>query len=277
MWLGYLLSAALNALLHLPLLLRLMWRNRTSRTPLPQHPEVIITLTSHGRRLRWVHLAIESVAHAGPVELWLEPRDYAAPRPAGLQRLCDRGLRIRKAEPGLGPHTKYLPAARAHPGRWLITIDDDVLYLPWCVPRLIDAARPHHITAHRAHRIRLNNQRIAPYSQWRPVRSTDASLLHVATGVSAVCYPPRFVHTLAQLSRQDLGASLRCDDLFLHHAALRAGLPVAQVRPRPAHFPLLPSAAWRPLVRSNLSRGNDAAIAQLYSVEDVQQLGRALG
>ena len=274
-WLNYLSTAAINALRHLPLLLRLVWRNHTSRTPVPQHPHVVISLSSYGRRLRWVHLAIESVAHAAPVELWLEPQDYHASRSAGLQRLCARGLRIRQAEPGLGPHTKYLPASRAHPQSWLITIDDDVLYPPACVPQLLAAARPTQITAHRAHRIRLQGQRIAPYIHWNPVRSTRASLLHVPTGVSGVCYPPKFVQRLAQLRREDIDASLHCDDLLLHHTALRAELPVAQVAATPRTFPLLPSAALNPLVRENLAHGNDAAIARLYTRDDVVTLDQA--
>ena len=89
MWVGYVLGQVASFFLTLLRMLPLAIANRLSRTRIPQEGDVVISLTSHGKRLNKVHFTLESIARGytkAPIVLWLDEHDYNAPLPVSLQR-----------------------------------------------------------------------------------------------------------------------------------------------------------------------------------------------
>jgi hypothetical protein len=251
-------------------------RNRLSRRPVADPAgSADVMLTSFGTRLDRVHLVIESIAAgaARPRSLTLVVnRPEFRPGP-GLARLVARGLRLVPSE-DLGPHKKYRPhLARATFERPLVTADDDVFYPRRWLRDLLDVAGSHpgHVVAHRTHVIMLRDGAIAPYLDWRTNTSTAAHPRHFATGIGGVLYPPAM---LAALRRSPFPEHCRhADDIWLHAVALRSGVSVRQVRPRPAEFRPVPGIAGSDLFDRNvIGGGNDAVIAAVYTVDDVAAL-----
>ena len=62
MWVGYVLGQVASFFLTLLRMLPLAIANRLSRTRIPQDGDVVISLTSHGKRLNKVHFTLESIA-----------------------------------------------------------------------------------------------------------------------------------------------------------------------------------------------------------------------
>ena len=275
MWIDYAVRqgvAATGAFVRLPVL---QHAAKNADAAFPETGETVISLTTHGTRLKSASTAIASLLVGTmrlPVHLWLDPVDYHAAWPSALRGLVDRGLHIHESPGGYGPHTKYFGTFRKFPGHSVITVDDDVLYPRDFAETLLAAADASHVTAFRAHRIMLNDDTIAPYKKWRPVRTTEASHLNFATGVDGVLYPPGMVEFVSSRGTDFLDVAPRADDVWLNHCALRAGYRVKQIADRPASFPLVPGSQRVRLSRVNLSGGNDTQIAATYTDADVMLL-----
>ncbi|KQB87341.1 hypothetical protein [Corynebacterium lowii] len=298
MWLRYVAGQVVSFFFTLFRLIPLQWNNRFSRTRIPApggqepgsksrepgtgHSNVLISLTTHGRRLRTVFFAIESVArgpHRVPIVLWLDPEDYDSPQdwPPSLKRLVRRGLTVRRGDGGLGPHAKYWNqfVEVAGTGTSVVTIDDDIIYPEWFLDRLliIGGLRLDTVVAYRAHRIELRDGQMLPYMKWTPADTCDASLLHFATGVSGVCYPPSFIEYVVEQGTVFKMVAPKADDVWLHVCALRSGHPVRQVFANPRNFAIVPSTQLSALILSNgMGGGNDEQIALAYGPEDVAAL-----
>lgn len=290
MWIRYVIGQACSFLFTLFRILPLSWNNRFSRRPIPQwaehdRPDAIVSLTTHGRRLNTVFLTIESVARGSrrvPIVLWLDPEDYERRDawPPSLHRLVRRGLTVRRGDGGLGPHAKYWNQFRAVAGAdtRVVTIDDDVIYPEWFLTRLlaVGGLRLDTVVAYRAHRIELREGRMLPYMKWSPADTCEASLLHFATGVSGVCYPPAFIEYVVAQGPAFQEVAPRADDVWLHVCALRSGHPVRQVFANPRSFAIVPSTQLGGLILHNgVGGGNDEQIAAAYEPQDVDALLRA--
>lgn len=278
MWIDYAVRqgfVATGAFVRLPLLLNAASHSDAS---FPQDGDTVISLTTHGTRLKSAAAAIASLLVGNvrlPVHLWLDPVDFHARWPEALQGLADRGLQVHESFGGLGPHTKYYGTFQRYPDRNVITVDDDVLYPRTFAQKLIHAPSDTTITAYRAHRVVLDEEGIAPYRRWKPVKTPGPSVLNFATGVDGVRYPREMVQFVAQRGTEFLDLAPRADDVWLNHCALRAGFPVQLVGERSANFPLVPGSQRVRLSRVNLSGGNDAQIAATYTDEDVAKLRAA--
>lgn len=258
----------------------LQLRNRYSSQPVVGETDVVVSLTSYGRRISTVAYAVESIA-AGwsrPRELilWLDDAESYQHLPASLKRLQERGLEIRLTE-NYGPHTKYFPyvnAASDNQGP-LATADDDVLYPPSWLKHLYEAWQQHPdiVNCYRAAKIASSGARLAPYGTWRMVKDTTLALDHFATGVSGVIYPEKMIKELAERGTAFLERCPSADDVWLHWVALQASVPVRQIARMPVHFPVIPGTQIDTLVEENVRHGaNDKWISGLYSTEDVARL-----
>lgn len=280
MWIGYAAGQAASFFLTLLRMIPLALANRLSRTHLPRDGDVVISLTTHGRRINRVHYTLESIVRGhrkAPVVLWLDEDDYRAPWPATLQRLVERGLQIRCSDGDYGPHTKYWNQFRevAGTGTKVVTVDDDMIYPEWFLERLefIGELRLDVVIAYRAHRIELRDGRMLPYMKWTAADTCDASVLHFATGVSGVMYPSTFIEYVVAQGDRFREVSPRADDVWLHACALRSGHPVRQVYAQPRNFAVVPATQVGALVVKNtLMGGNDEQIDRVYTDEDVAQL-----
>ncbi|MCL2520537.1 MAG: glycosyltransferase family 2 protein [Spirochaetaceae bacterium] len=158
--------------------------------------EVVVSLTSYGRRIYDVHLTIESIMQQSlkpnKIVLWLGNDVKDKPLPIVLQRQQKRGLEVRYVK-DIKSYTKLIPALKAFPQATIITIDDDCWYHYYLLENLINEHKisPNLILATRVHRIALeNNNALQKYNSWEQCYSGfDVSPLNFPTGVGGVLYP----------------------------------------------------------------------------------------
>jgi hypothetical protein len=169
---------------HLRLYLNLLRsQNRFSSRPVIASGGPIVSLTTYGVRIRSVYLTIESIAAASFLPsrfiLWLDDPGAFSDLPDTLKRLQLRGLEVRLTD-NLGPHTKYYPTLGVMQdlNQPVVTADDDHLYTRSWLWRLMDAYRenPGVVNCHRAHVIRLLEDRIAADDIWLHVNALRAGL-----------------------------------------------------------------------------------------------------
>jgi hypothetical protein len=189
-----------------------------------------VSLTSHGRRIRTVHLAIESIA-AGTLRpsrliLWLDDADAVACPTPGLRRLIRRGLEVRHTV-GYRPHTKYYPYVQSRDVHEvpLVTADDDLMYPPEWLARLMrtHALDPGTNTAHRSREVSFVGDRLAPYSSWPEVARGPASARNLATGTWGHVMTPAMLEALRDRHDEFMRRSPAADDLWLHRVAVETG------------------------------------------------------
>jgi hypothetical protein len=238
-------------------------------------------MTTHGDRFRRVHLVIALIAlgkmRPHRLILWLDNPAHHDALTRPLSKLQQRGLEIYLCE-NFGPHTKYWPYVSGLDDTVendLVTADDDVVYPSWWLERLVTAARANRsvISAHRAHRISLRGDALAPYLEWLPVTSTEPSHLNFATGVSGVLYPPRFQALLRKEGEAFKQRSASADDVWINAVAAKHGWRVRQVDQRSRLFPNLWGSQSTNLFRQNvLNLGNDAQLAACYTAPIIESL-----
>jgi hypothetical protein len=159
--------------------------------------ELIVSLTTYGRRLYDVYLTIETLMRqtlkANKIVLWLEEALKEVDIPLTLTKQQNRGLEIRYCE-DTKSYNKLIPALSEFPEAVIITVDDDCLYNFDILENLFTAYMnaPAYIYALRLHRIKLNRKNLpVPYSKWDwEYRGLDDSVLNFPTGVGGVLYPP---------------------------------------------------------------------------------------
>ena len=213
-------------------MLRLACRNRWSPAPVTAPGGATVSLTSYGRRLRLVHLTLESIAagtvRPGRLVLWLDDLDLVSHPTPGLRRLIARGLEVNPTA-DLKPHKKYYPYVQSidHHVAPLVTADDDLMYpVDWLETLLAaHATDPSTNTAHRARAVRTDAEgRIAPYAGWGAVRRGASSPRHLATGNWGHVIVPAMLEALREREAEFLAVAPTADDLWLHRVAVELGV-----------------------------------------------------
>ena len=116
------------------------------RTAITQPGGPVVSLTSYGKRIRTVCLAIESIARGSMLPsrliLWIDDIAVFDNLPSGIRRLRQRGLEVRFCR-NYGPHKKYYPylASVETIEAPLVTADDDLLYPRYWLKELVEAFR----------------------------------------------------------------------------------------------------------------------------------------
>ncbi|SKC60771.1 hypothetical protein SAMN06309945_2076 [Okibacterium fritillariae] len=256
---------------------RLAVRNRLAKQSVLGQENVVVSLTSYGKRVQTVFYSIESVGigldRPARLILWLDDRDIFENLPKNLQRLQARGLEIRLTS-NYGPHTKYYPAARelAPLQSPLVTADDDVLYSREWLSSLLNAYREDEtaIVAHRVHLITTElDGSIKPYSTWGAAEGTASSPRNFGTGVSGVIYPPDFLEFVGEHGEAFKECAPQADDVWLHAMAIRGRFKVRQADRAPAHYPTIFGSQRVNLWSTNVfNGGNDQQIRETYSATD---------
>lgn len=158
--------------------------------------EIIVSLTTYGRRIYQVHLVIESLLEQtlkpNRIILWLDQEEFKRrdDLPLKLIRLCNRGLQIEFCK-NLRSYNKLIPTLQQYPASIVITVDDDVLYPEDLVERLYKAyiKDPGKVYFYRGHKMVVTNGNLQPYNSWKFETELDEpSLLNFPTGVGGVLY-----------------------------------------------------------------------------------------
>lgn len=159
--------------------------------------DIIVSLTTYGKRLYDVSLTIESIMQGtmkpNKIILWLEEELTEVALPISLKKQQKRGLEIRYCK-NIRSYKKLIYTLKEFPMAAIITIDDDVLYGYDLVENLVNthSLYPTSVIANRVHRIKLdNNNRPLSYLKWDMCSyPNDVSVLNFAVGVGGILYPP---------------------------------------------------------------------------------------
>ncbi len=161
-------------------------------------PELIVSLTTFGVRIKSVYITLESIARQTvkphKVVLWLAEDEFTMHNiPVTLQRFINRGLEIRFCK-DIKSYKKLIYSVRDFPNDLIITIDDDVIYDVEMIEELYNAhlKYPKAICCHRSHVIKSDsNGEFLPYNKWGKSKEIiEPSFLQFPTGVGGVLYFP---------------------------------------------------------------------------------------
>lgn len=220
--------------------------------------EIIVSLTTHHRRLFEVYLAIESIMQGSVkpnrIILWLSSELMDYPLPVSLQNQCRRGLEIRYTT-DIGPYTKIIPALQAFSDAAIVTIDDDIIYPFDTLEMLVSAygSHPHDICANRILDV-LHDSRghLKPLYTWPELLDKHRiSNRNFFEGVGSVLYPPHCFSSEVFNTDVFLSICPSADDVWFNCMALLNHTPVVLSNYHYSAFPLLinesvqDSALWR--------------------------------
>ena len=259
---------------------RLSVRKVTSKTA--GHP--VVTVTTHGDRLGRAHIALEAIARGtqrpSRLILWLDDEKLYQALPRTIKRLQRRGLEVILDPHSYRVHTKYFPYVTSieHHTTPMVTADDDIVYPPYWLAKLQQAHAqfPDDVVCFRAHRIVVDGDTIAPYATWPAAEGGHANAANLGTSVSGQLFPPRLLDALRDRGDEFRTISPDADDLWLHACGLREHVLTRQIDPNPIMFPFVPGSQATGLYLYNYwDGGNDAAIARLYSPEDIAIMSTA--
>ena len=129
--------------------------------------------------------------------------------PYEITKYIKNGLEIKFVK-DIGSYTKAIYAFKEYPESIIVTADDDIYYPKKWLEKLYHSyiAHPKDIQVHRAHRVKLKDNKILPYEKWeKHVQEESARFDNFLTGVGGVLYPPNCF--LSEVFR---------DDIFLNYA-----------------------------------------------------------
>jgi hypothetical protein len=231
---------------------------------------IVASVSTTGRRIAGIVPTLKSI-RAGTMQpdkliLWLNgeaspvgPGTLPEDVPPEVERL---GCEVRWCE-NIGPATKLLPAMQAFPEAMIATFDDDMLYHPTWLQRLVEGMDIYQAgsVCYRARYVRFSgNFMPRPYNLWTLLKNRQLGPLRmlIPTGVHGVIYAPGSLRPEAF----DVGLlkrlSLPNDDLWF--AATRATNPVIF---KPGGVPVDRKIRGPRLSRRNCRGRNDIIIGAL--------------
>lgn len=165
--------------------------------------ELVISMATYPARYDSAVLALESILRQtmkpNKILLWIaadENPDRIVPRQ--FLPFESKGVQVCFTDIPLKPHNKSFHTAKIDADRYIITVDDDILYSEKLVERLYTTYRTqpaNTIVCELAHRIQLDASGIPkPYDQWdwESKGISGPSHLLMSKGAGGVLYPPCF-------------------------------------------------------------------------------------
>ena len=206
-----------------------------TKNPYCEH-DIIISLTTFGKRIHEVAITIESIMQGSlkpnRIILWLGEDMQGKKMPESLLRQQKRGLEIEYCK-DIRSYTKLVPCLRKYKDSAIVTIDDDIIYKYDFLEILLESymSSPNYIWAYRVHRISLDNEgKPFPYMKWKwGVEDLAPSPLNFLTGVGGVLYPPASLADEVLDENTFLDICKYADDIWFWAMALKKGTKVAKV------------------------------------------------
>lgn len=198
--------------------------------------EVIVSLTTFGRRLSRVYLTIESLMQqsmpANKIVLWISEEFKSKPLPKLLQNQTKRGLEVRYCK-DIRSYTKLVPSLRTFPEATIITVDDDLIYDVDVLETLIShhLAYPKEICANRIHLMKKTSEgKLQTYMDWdwHVPYTGKSDKLNFLTGVGGVLYPPHCLDPEVLNEEVFLDICKYADDVWFTAMAIKAGTPIVK-------------------------------------------------
>lgn len=192
--------------------------------------DIIVSLTTYGKRLQEVHLAIESILEqtmkANRVILWLDDslKNHRLPQSLYLQQ--QRGLEIRFCE-DLRSYKKLIPTLQLCPNDAIITIDDDLIYEfdlleNLIIPYLSDRS---YIYCHRMHKMTFDGKgNLLPYLEWTfNCTCPEPSHTNFPTTGGGTLFPPNSLDKEVLNKEVFMNICKYADDVWFKAMAIKKG------------------------------------------------------
>ncbi len=242
-------------------------------------PKVIISLTSYPPRIKTVNQVIKSLlaqtVKPWKIVLWLAEEEFPEREktlPVELVSLTQGTIFEFDWCENIRSYKKLIPSLRKYPDSVIVTADDDILYPPDTLERLIRAhqSTPDTILAMWVRIITAKGGVVQPFLNWlstwkngqsSALASTDNYLL----GGSPTLYPP---HCLDERVFDMKLAQSICpnqDDLWFWAMAVLKGTKISGVSCRGYYLNILQGTQEQALWTENQVGGNDMAVGRLFS------------
>jgi len=199
---------------------------RHERGQEPILSDVIVSLTTHGRRLRGVHRTIRSLLaqEVLPAKIWLFiGRENQGRVPSSLTTLVGERFEIKYCE-DIRSYTKFVPAMEALHGsttvRWLVLCDDDIVYpRRWLADFRLPERSLYEAVAHRCHLVSYSaDGKYLRYARWRKdVNGFFADEDPFPTGSGGIAIPISQIDPYFFQTRDFLELAPTCDDVWVYH------------------------------------------------------------
>lgn len=254
----------------------------------------LISFTTISSRIDRVEKTVASLAkqtrQAHSINLYISTEPYLIdkgiqPDNPILKGIADMGVNIYRV-PNIGPYRKQIPliyqlkSDAASSQTPFITIDDDVIYPPNIVERLmLELETTEAVIAHRGREIRIENGRLLSYKVYPPP-SARSGLLNIGTGKNGIAYrlgyfpanPIDYVgHIIAPTA----------DDIWCKWAISSYCIPTVILEPMAAYEPSLDFAESEPSDKNglfqkyNANGTNDDAMENLETFFSFRGMGLA--
>lgn len=233
--------------------------------------KIVVSLTSFPKRFQYLHVAIRSLllqtVKPDLIVLYLGEDSKNVPLPRELTRLTEKGLKIEYREGNLRSHKKYYYALQEYPNDIVILVDDDMIYEPKMIERLLKSYEkfPGAVSAKRVHKMAKNpDGSVADYNHWQ-YEFKEAAIpgldIFSTTGFGTLlppgCMDKRVLD--ADVFMKDCFAA---DDIWLKTMQLLKNTPTVYV-PGPRFFSL-PNTQEFSLSSTNVDEGrNDPFIKNM--------------
>ena len=190
-------------------------------------PNVIVSLTTYGRRTNQVYYTIISLLRQtykpNMVILWLDEDNWSeANLPKSLRNLRSNGLTIKFCK-DLKSYKKLIPALQEYPNSIIITCDDDIYYRKNMIKRLMKKQKkyPSKVIAHRAHKITFSSDGILNnYNEWLQEISDDNGKSVFPTSGGGTLYKREFFHSDVCNEKLIMELAPKADDLWNYFMSL---------------------------------------------------------
>ncbi len=201
--------------------------------------EIIVSLTSYGKRIDDVTLTIESLMQqtmkSNRIILWLDESFKDTKLPQSLIYQQKRGLEIQYCK-DIRSYKKLIPCLQQFPNDAIITVDDDLLYDYDIIEKLITAYQksPQMIHACRVHRMILDQEyKPIPYLEWNwRIDEVGVNRLNFFTGGAGTLYPPGCLDKEVFNENVFLDICKFADDVWFNAMAIKKGTLVNKVGTR---------------------------------------------
>lgn len=221
---------------------------------------IIVSLTTHGKRIHTVHLAIESILQQSvkpnKIVLYLSNEEFfdVSRLPVVIRRQMERGLEIRFVRDQRS-YTKLLPALKEYPDCSIVTVDDDLLYPYDMLEGLVKAHRGHpeciccHTSLTITFRSSVELNDFSSFCYEIPSFEDTVSSYFMPEGFAGVLYPPHSLDDRVFDEEMFMHLSPTADDLWFKVMSLIKGTPILRLH-NPFHL-----------------------FHELYLIESVQDMG----
>lgn len=232
--------------------------------------EIVVSFTTYSKRIRDVHLVLESIAQQtilpNRVILWLAEDEfnlYDLPFSVASRVTCGLDIRFYK---DIKSYKKIIPTLKKFPNSIIITLDDDIIYPLDTIELLLKEHKkyPRAIVGNRAHKVVYKKGKMSPYKKWeKEVKENSGNVF--LTGCGAILYPPDTLH--ADVTNSDIFMSIcpYADDIWLYFMAKLKGTEIRKASGRDFNeFVEVSSNNSSGLNKLNVDRGyNDKQIRQI--------------